>query len=200
MRLTLIGTVLGVLAAAAALGVPLELPDSLSSFWASLSPKWHLVGIASDLVQAYAILAGLVVQVITLVALVFDPNGMDARKVRRVIAGLDRMQQQFLGLFAIYIATLACCLGAKVSITVEKPPDTPLPGLWLAATAFMVLFSVARTAEMGRSILSVQRLRSRMLLLQSRASSGSPPPELPIEPDPTPEAYGTKVQAINGRR
>lgn len=194
MLLTAIGTILGLVAAAAALGIPFTWPLDLTL--SSVSPRWNLVTIASDLVQAYAILAGLIVQVITLVALVFDPKSIDARRVKRIAASLDGMQQQLLGLFAVYVATLSCALGSKIAIDPTAPPNSPWWGLWIAATAFMVCFSVARTAEMSKSILAVQRLRSRLLLIQLKkppATQSQQIRPLPVEPDPTPEAYGTKV-------
>ena len=194
MLLTAIGTILGLVAAAAALGVPFTWPLDLTL--TSASPRWSLVTIASDLVQAYAILAGLIVQVITLVALVFDPKSIDPRRVKRIAASLDGMQQQLLGLFAVYVATLFCALGSKIAIDPAAPPHSPWWGLWIAATAFMVCFSVARTAEMSKSILAVQRLRSRLLLIQLKklpSTQSQQAQPLPVEPDPTPEAYGTKV-------
>ena len=198
MRLTIAGTVLGLVAALAAIGVPLQLPETLAQFRASIEPRWNLVAIASDLVQAYAILAGLIVQVITLVALAFSPGRLGTAKVRRVVGALDRMQEQLLALFAVYVATLALSLGTKLSIDAAHPPSSRWVGLWLAATSFMVMFSLARTAEMGRSILSVHRLRGRMLVLEVEEEGKSDAP-LPVEPDPSPEAYGSKTHNIDRR-
>src|SRR5690242_8168467 len=118
MRITVVGALVGIVAAFSVAGVRIE----WSPFVIVANPHWSLVNIASDLVQAYAILGGLVVQVIALVALVFTPGRMDVGKVKRVAASLDQMQQQLLALFGIYIATLVCALACKINIDPKEPP------------------------------------------------------------------------------
>lgn len=204
MSATIVGIALGIIAAMATLGMPWEALTRLLQGYvptlSDLSPVTSLVRIASDVVQAYAILAGLVVQLITLVTMVFNPGRLGVARIRRVADELEKMQSQLIGLFAIYVVTLAFALATKILAgSSDSPTFSTLAGpLCLAGTAFMVVFSLARTGVMGVSIMSVQRLRATLLVEQAKqdedeakASREARPP-LEIEPDPTPEAYGTK--------
>lgn len=193
VNLTHIGLVLGVVAAGWTFGLPIF---SLGKMFGegplleALSPKWQLAQIASDIVQSFAILAALVVQVIALVAMVFNPGSLSPEKVKAVTAELTKMQQQLLALFGIYVATLAVALAAKIVCLDDG--KTLVEAVVLSVASFMVVFSLGRTAEMGRAIMSVHRLRSELLVAQA-IQDRAPPRKLPIEPDPAPEAYGRRA-------
>lgn len=190
VNLTYFGIGLGIIAAGWTLGLPVFSLGSLfgeAPLLAALSPKWQLAQVASDIVQAFAILAALVVQVIALVAMVFNPGNLSPDKVKSVTSELTKMQQQLLALFGIYVATLGIALAAKVVCLDDD--KTLVEAVVLSISAFMVVFSLGRTAEMGRAIMSVHRLRSDLLIAQA-IQDRSPPRKLPIEPDPTPDAYG----------
>lgn len=194
VNLTLVGLASGVGAAVWTLGVPVLSPASL---WSGLpvldilSPRWELAQIASDIVQAFAILAGLVVQVITLVAMVFSPGNLSPERVTNVTLELDKMQRQLLALFGIYVVTLVVALAAKLACADDH--HSMGGAVALAGSAFMVCFSLGRTAEMGKAIMSVHRLRSQLLIAQANQDARRPRVAMPIEPDPTPEAYGNKA-------
>lgn len=193
VNLTLFGLGLGIIAAGWTLGLPVLSIGRIfveEPLLSALSPKWQLAQIASDIVQAFSILAALVVQVIALVAMVFNPGSLSPERVKAVTTELTKMQQQLLALFGIYVTTLAVALGAKIVCLEDQ--KTLIGAVILSAAAFLVVFSLGRTAEMGRSIMSVHRLRSDLLIAQA-IQDRVPARKLPIEPDPTPDAYGERA-------
>jgi hypothetical protein len=197
--MTVFGLLGGFAAAYAALGIPLSAVEGIASGhlpqFSTFTPASGLVRIASDVIQAFAILAGLIAQIIALVTMVFNPGRLAVKRVRQISVALEKMQAQLLALFAFYVITLAFALATKVLAEPgERESFSNHAGpICLAATAFWVVFCLARTVDLGTSIMSVQKLRTKLLVQQAKEDASDPQSKTsqPIEPDPTPEAYGT---------
>jgi hypothetical protein len=150
----------------------------------------------------YAILGGLVAQVIALVTMVFQPGLNTPSRIARVNSSLLRLQAQLLTLVLLYGVTLILALATKVAASIDQSPKVEGIGaaLLLAFSVFFVVVSLVRSAEMAVAIISVQRLRGALMLEEAEQrvkdqTSGEPEH---VTPDRSPEAYGRRIVRLEG--
>jgi hypothetical protein len=205
--LTACGLVWGAASALLATGWPLSLSLDAAdgrSFLAwrgfGVEPEFHLLSVASEIVQIYAIFGGLVAQIIALVTMVFQPGVLDPASIQRINNRLIKLQTQLIYLVFIYIATLTSILAAKLAAPsdAQSTSGSGIATLLLGTSAFLVVFSVFRSADMAKSIISLQKLRAGLILKEAeeriKKSIETNPP--PVAPDPNPAAYGGRVLKI----
>lgn len=120
--------------------------------------------IASNLVAVFAILAGLLAQIIALTAVIMEPGRLSAERVNEIGAALRDLQRRNRVLFFFYLATAALFLAVQV---IDGQPHIVHFGAFgftigralLFACGFMVVICVVRTNTTLRNIGTLQETR-----------------------------------------
>ena len=142
---------------------------------AAAMPEAALKDIVSELIATLAVLAAFLVQLMFLLATVFNPGRLKAAAVEQIAAGLSREQRRATTLFGAYVLAIGVLLIVKITgpagplATTFDPAVLATTARPLAGIAGLVFgYCAVGTFGFLGSLQSIQALRHKLLILEAR--------------------------------